>query len=288
MDNLIKKISIGSAQFGQKYGIASKSKPDITEIYKILNYAYSRGIYSIDTAKDYGNSEEIIGNYLVKNPDKKLSICTKTNLKINCLLENYKSSEKSLNLKPEILLAHSSKTYLSDTFQSQIKGLLNYNENLKIGASVYDEKEITKVMCSKTTPNVLQIPISILDTRLLRSGILKKLNESGIEIHARSIFLQGLFFLDNPLLKKKFPDALPYLLKLKEVSKKNNLEISELALLWVANMREIKNVIIGVDNLDQLKYNINSLKKILDSSVVEQVLSIQYDNKKVLNPRYWN
>ena len=59
------------------------------------------------------------------------------------------------------------------------------------------EDEINKVLGSFIKPEVIQIPLNILDTRLYRSGVTRKLHSKNIEIHARSVFLQGLFYLEK-------------------------------------------------------------------------------------------
>ena len=62
--NMMNKICLGSAQFGADYGIANKNgQVEQIEVKKILDYAATVKIDSIDTAIDYGNSEEIIGQY---------------------------------------------------------------------------------------------------------------------------------------------------------------------------------------------------------------------------------
>ena len=49
--------------------------------------------------------------------------------------------------------------------------------------------------------DVVQIPYNILDKRVIYSGWYRKLKKIGIEVHARSIFLQGL--LVNKSIYKK-------------------------------------------------------------------------------------
>ena len=59
------KIVLGTAQFGLKYGINNKTGlVDECSLNSILNYAINSGIQLIDTAYNYGNSEERLGVYL--------------------------------------------------------------------------------------------------------------------------------------------------------------------------------------------------------------------------------
>lgn len=41
-------------------------KPKEEMAFKLLDYAYNNGVTCLDTASVYGNSEEIIGNYIKK------------------------------------------------------------------------------------------------------------------------------------------------------------------------------------------------------------------------------
>src|SRR5262245_15412125 len=64
-EGLIKKIVLGTAQFGMAYGIANaKGQVPEGEVSKILKLAYAKGIKRLDTASAYGQSEEVIGRCL--------------------------------------------------------------------------------------------------------------------------------------------------------------------------------------------------------------------------------
>ena len=63
----------------------------------------------------------------------------------------------------------------------------------KLGVSVYSEKEINNIIKLKNFPNIIQLPLNIIDTNLLNSKILERIKNKNIEIHARSVFFQGLF-----------------------------------------------------------------------------------------------
>ena len=62
MERHIKKIKIGTAQWGLDYGISNEDgKTTKEEIVEILRYAKDRGINSFDTANEYGNAERTVG-----------------------------------------------------------------------------------------------------------------------------------------------------------------------------------------------------------------------------------
>ena len=108
-----------------------------------------------------------------------------------------------------------------------------------------------------------------------------------IKIQARSIFLQGLFFLDEKIIKNKFSSAYIPILKLKELSKKMDISISQLSLLWVLDISEINEVILGVDNLRQLEENYETMKIRIKSEIFEEIKKIKFNDPRVLNPQNW-
>ena len=287
MYSLSSKIAIGTVQFGLDYGIANQNgKVNSKEIRSILNLAYQNNINTIDTAKVYGDSEKSIGNYL-KLTKNTWDIITKISDRDKNLIEQILDSKEKLTVSPNIILAHSAKLFLDPIFQLQLQGIKDKELVHSIGVSLYSEDQINQVLESELKPDVIQIPMNILDARLYRSGVLSKLFDRRIEIHVRSAFLQGLFYLSKAELKDGFKDVIPYLEKLKSISAEIDWTLSELSLLWLVSLKEVNKVIIGVDNVNQLRNHIDTLHKNLDSSVFEEALSIYYENENILNPSLW-
>ena len=111
---------------------------------------------------------------------------------------------------------------------------------------------------------------------------MKELHEKGIEIHVRSTFLQGLFFKDRNVLPEKLQPMKKYLLQLDEFSKKTGLNISEIALNYNLQNPYIDGVLIGVDNVEQLQMNLNSVKE----TPID--IEINVTEHELLNPVNWN
>ena len=287
MYDLSNKIAIGTVQFGLDYGIANQNgKVNANEIRSILNFAHENNINTIDTAKAYGDSEKSIGNYL-KLTKKTWYIITKISNSDKNLIEQILDSKEKLTVLPTIILAHSANLFLDPMFQSKLQETKDKKLVHSIGVSLYSEEEINQVLDSKIKPDVIQLPMNILDTRLYRCGVLSKLFDREIEIHVRSAFLQGLFYLSKAELEDGFEDVIPYLEKLKSISTDIGLTLSELSLLWLVSLKEVSKIIIGVDNVSQLKTHLDTLKKNVDSSVFEEALSIYYENENILNPSLW-
>ena len=282
------KLALGTAQFGSAYGISNISgQIKSNEIFAILDLAWEKGINTLDTAKAYGKSEEIIGYYLKKHSEKKWSIITKLSESRGNISGQIQDSTEHLTIQPSIILAHSADLFLHKDFQRKLVEVKKSQKIIKVGVSLYSEDEIIQVLDSNLKPEVIQLPMNILDTRLYRHGILAQLFERNIEIHVRSVFLQGLFYLEEPDLKASFKDVIPHINKLKTIATRAGLTLGELSLMWIFSLEEISKVIIAVENVKQLKEHLETLNKIVDPSVFKEALSVKYENENFLNPSLW-
>ena len=282
------KIAIGTVQFGLDYGIANQDgQVNADEIVSILDFAHENDINTLDTAKAYGNSEKSIGEYL-KQTENNWHIITKVNDSDQSITAQIQDSKEKLTVSPTVVLAHSPNLFLEPKFQFEIREAKENKLIHRVGVSLYNEKEINQVLGSELKPDVVQLPMNILDTRLYRSGVLSKLFDREIEIHVRSAFLQGLFYLSKIDLEDRFEDVIPSLEKLKSISAAAGLTLPELSLLWLVNLKEVTKVIIGIDNVEQLRMHLETLKKNVKLSVFEDALSIHYENENILNPSLWS
>ena len=286
--NNFSKLAIGTAQFGMDYGISNRlGKVKKKEVFKILKLFYADGNNVLDTARLYGNSEEVIGEYIRMFPENKWSIITKVNSEPLRLKDQIKESYKKLSIRPNTVLSHSVTDYLKPNYYSQLNDLKGIGLTKKIGVSIYENDDLLKVLDYKK-PDVVQLPLNILDTRLFKNGALDKLNNMGVEIHVRSVFLQGLFFLSDSKLKKYFPDAFVVLQKIKELCKLENISISQLSLLWILSLKQIKKVIIGIENVNQYLYHKETASKKINNSIFKKAISHNFNNQNVLNPSLWS
>ena len=218
--------------------------------------------------------------------DQKWLIITKVNGSKDKLYSYLYQSIDRLGTTPSAILAHSVSDYLEHTF---LDGLLKIKDNFeikKVGVSIYTKEHIDRVLEAKV-PDIIQCPLNILDTRLYQNGILEKMKENGLEIHIRSVFLQGMFYLSDEILQHNFSDVLPTIKRLKKIAQKAGITLAELSLLWVCSLKEVDKVIIGVDNVEQLKAHIATLKKQVEPYIYEEALSIIYENESFLNPSLW-
>jgi aryl-alcohol dehydrogenase-like predicted oxidoreductase len=280
---LKKRVVIGSANFTQKYG----AYPTIVhnqDIKKILNLAKNNSIYGIDTAENYLKKEKIylkIDNKFKFSskiiPDKKwvsLEFCQQ---KLESHFKNFRQNNV------ETLLFHDIKILFTKNGQKIFKNLQNLKKKKyfrKIGLSIYDT-DCLNYMINNYDLDVVQCPYNILDKRILETGWFNKLKKIGIEVHARSIFLQGLL-VNNGLYKKKyFKKWERQFSEWFSMLEKNKISPIDYCLSDLLNC-DFDKVIIGINNLDNLKQVIN-FKKIS----INKMLNLKIDDTKLIDPRMW-
>ncbi|MDA9172824.1 aldo/keto reductase [Candidatus Pelagibacter sp.] len=292
------KIGIGTAQLGMKYGIANKSsKITLNNFEKILNYSLKKKIFLIDTANTYGNSEDKIGALFSKNKKfTKFKVITKLNSLRKFdnkniypkILKLITLSIKKMNVKKldgvllhdmNDLKSYKSEKIIQTLYEIKKKGLIS-----KLGISAYDIRDVLKYT-KKFNFDFIQFPLNIFDQRILDKKILKKLKDRKIEIHIRSIFLQGLLLMSKNNLPNKFKSNVN-LKKWYEFLLKNNISALEACTDFIKSKKIYSKAIIGFDNYKQflefLKYFSN--KKKLNLSYKD----FSVKNFKLINPSKWN
>ena len=267
------KISIGSANFGLNYTI-DKIKLKKEEVFKILDLAKNNNINSIDTAQSYGKSENTIGEYIKLNCYKKFEITTKITIKKSKIDKILNDSQKKLSIMPRNVLVHNSEDYLNDKFRADLIELKKRKE-IMIGVSIYDDGEILKVL-KKHTPDIIQLPLNAINNQSHSSGLLRLLKEQKVIIQARSVFFQGLFFKEESIIKRKSIPLYKSLLKLKQIAINNNLTLPELSLIFVNSISEINKIVIGINSANELKDNINIVKKIASKKLINEIMDIDF------------
>ena len=281
------KLALGGVQFGIDYGIANtKGQVQIEEVQSILNYAKKNGVNILDTASGYGDSEEVLGKVGVDN----FQIITKTtSIKqgVNGVVRIFYQSLKNLKQKKAYgLLIHDigeieHKQF--DTLLIELARLKRQGLVKKIGVSVYNNQQIDYVL-DNFSIDLIQLPINILDQRLINDESLVKLKKHNVEIHARSALLQGLLLMSINAIPSWFEPIKDTLKLFHEEAKKQNLTKLQLALGFVQSLTEIDKVVVGVDSLQQLR-------EIIDASSVKvntaELSNIAINNSIFLNPSNW-
>jgi len=284
----LSRLGLGTAQFGMPYGILSEGRAvDYKEVEKILRLARNNNIVSLDTAQDYGSSEYVIGQHVSIDQMWEWQVTTKISSVNSSLREKINESISRLGVVPHAVLAHSADLYQQPKFQNEILRVKEDFQCLKIGVSLYTREEISYVMTAQHVPEVIQVPLNVLDTRLVRDGTIASLSSKGIDIHARSVFLQGLFYMQREERNMKFPAAASALDALTEIAESGGLCLPEFSLLWALSVQGVSNIILGVQSHSQLAAHLMTAKKKIPHQCLKDALSVRFDDDSVLNPSLW-
>lgn len=285
------KLALGTAQFGFNYGVANNSgQIKFTDAKKILQLAKNENIHLIDTAVNYGNSEKIIGDIGIQN----FKVVSKLpEIPLNCkdidlwVEETVRSSLKLLKIqslygllihKPDTILKKSGRKLINALNKIKSIGLVK-----KIGVSVYDPSECDKIMKFENF-DIVQAPLNLLDRRFVKSGCLLKLHHQNVEIHTRSVFLQGLLLMPRNRIPKKFNVWSNIWDKWSLELKKNNLSATSACLSYPLSIPEVDHIIFGVDNLTQFNQVINASKLKIPKIDLSFMIS---NDERLINPKNW-
>lgn len=280
------KIALGTAQFDKDYGINRINRKFTYKQKKnLVSFVKKNNIKTIDTAYAYKNAEKDLGRIGVKN----FEIITKLpKLKKTTSIETQVTSATSTSLEKLKLkslyglLIHNLDDLNSKNRNEYLNTLKKLKKNKivkKIGVSLYNIQDLKKIM-RYWIPDIIQVPYSILDRRLNERSVLKKIKKQKIEVHARSIFLQGLLIKKNN--KKKFKKWSNIFDNWFLWCKKNKVEPFQAAYLYVKKNDNIKKIIIGIDDIKQIQSIIEIKKKIT------KFPNLKCKDKKLLNPFNWS
>ncbi len=156
------------------------------------------------------------------------------------------------------------------------------------GVSVYTGADLDK-MLQYDLFRACQIPINILDQRLIRSGHLTRLAQQDIIVFARSVFLQGLFFKDPASLPENLAAAAPYLARLRVLAGREKISLAQLAISFVRDLTGISSLVIGAESKAQVEENARLCAGPALSAAVRKAAAADFKDlpELVLNPALW-
>ena len=247
---MLEKLGLGTVQFGQAYGVSNRrGQVSAADAAAILGRAAKAGIALLDTAANYGDAEAV----LAKLNTAPFRIVSKTiGLKHGLEAVIARARQSATVLKADTLLVHAASDLQDADGQALWTGLQWLRDEgvfRKIGISVYVADNPAQ-LASRFRPDVMQLPFSLLDQRLLADGTLARLAALNVEVHARSLFLQGLLFLET--LPEKLRHAAPHLTKIRSQLRDAGMTPLAAALGFVLSRPEIAFGLVGVTSVTEL------------------------------------
>lgn len=283
------KLALGTAQFGLNYGIASP-QPQVAfaESKAIINYASGHGMIVLDTAMGYGDSEARLGEIGVsgwKVVSKLPEVPTRGDVK-NWITDAVKSSLNRLKIDSLYgLLLHRPDQLSSDKGSKIYETLQNLKASglvEKVGVSIYQPSELEDVF-SVGEVDLVQSPLSVLDRRLITSGWLKRLADRGVEVHARSVFLQGLLLMSAEQRPRKFDRWSSLWNSYHGWVRASGRSPLDICLSHVSSIPQVQQVVVGVNGLNHIEQIFQAQISCTPDLPPDLVTS----DEELLNPLAW-
>jgi aryl-alcohol dehydrogenase-like predicted oxidoreductase len=281
------RLGLGTVQFGQAYGISNtRGRVSPAEVAGILAAAASAGIRTLDTAAGYGEAEAVLG--ALADAARPFRLVTKTvGLKdgLDRVIARARRSVEVLRRHPvDLLLVHAAGDLAGASGDALWRRLLDLRDEglfRGIGISAYVADD-PLALARRFRPAAMQVPLSLLDQRLAQNGALAAIRTLGVEIHVRSVFLQGLLFLDRP--PPKLAHAAPNLAAMKRRIADAGSTPLAAALAFALGRPEVDVAIVGVTALEELKEILAAAA--LPTPVLDWS-ACALDDEVVLTPSRW-
>ena len=285
------KLALGTVQFGLDYGVANKTgQVSASEITAILDECRSCGLDILDTAIGYGDSETRLGQAGVSD----MRIVTKLPpLPELCAdVEDFVVASVHGALTrlgtPQVygLLLHHAADLVGPNglaLFSALEKIKAQGQTQKIGVSIYSP-EILAPITHSFSIDLVQAPFNVIDQRLLASGWLSKLADMEIEVHTRSAFLQGLLLIPAASRPDYFKPWAGLLGHWEAFLTTHSLTPLEGTLGFLHRRAEIAHILVGVDNVTQLRAILASVK----TQTVPVPAHIASDDLALIDPSIWS
>ena len=253
----------------------------------ILNISKKYQLSTFDTSDNY----EKDFFYVIKNY-KKCRLIIKLSSKKNNQPTSFKvfknqiaKIKKKINIKSiYAILIHNFDLKFEKKYRLHYQYLMNFclQNKLNFGFSIYNLKEFN-VIKKLYKFNVLQIPVSIFNQEFIDPFFIKYVKKNKIEVHARSIFLQGLLVNDLEDIPNKFVKFKKLFISWNHFCETQHITKVQACLNFVDNISFVNKIIIGFKNVNELREIINYSKiKILKKFIVKKI------SKKLINPNKWS
>lgn len=283
------KLALGTAQFGLAYGIANP-QPQISyaEAKNIVDCAYSNGINVLDTAMAYGESEAQLGKigidgWKVISKLPEIPIGENVNAWITSAVRSSLDKLKIESLYG--LLLHRPAQLLGDRgleINAALQSLKYEGLVKKVGVSIYSPYEL-ECLIAIGGVDLVQSPLSVLDRRLITSGWLDRLVDCGVEVHARSVFLQGVLLMSAAQRPRKFDRWSGLWDRYHDWVQETGMSPLEACLAYVSSLPQISQVVVGVNGLNHIQQMLQAQINQTPNCLPE----LETEDEELLNPVEW-
>jgi aryl-alcohol dehydrogenase-like predicted oxidoreductase len=282
------KLVLGTAQFGAAYGATNtRGRLDDAEVRTLLEQAVAAGVTTFDTAADYGDAQLRLG-HLAPSGSRfitKFSMpAADLEVDADAIFERSRRTLGVATLAGVLFhkLADLRDRRLPDALKTlraaRDKGLIE-----RMGVSVYDGEDLRLALDAFSDLDVIQIPASVVDRRLLDDDRVAELHARGVAIHVRSAYLQGLLLADPEHLPPHFASLAPALVALGDLAQEIGVPITAVLLGFLRDHPLVDGVVVGAVRPDELSATLDAWATPIPSVSLGEV----HVPAHILDPRTW-
>lgn len=290
-------LVLGTVQFGLDYGITNaQGRVPRDEVEAILAFAGRSGVRQLDTAALYGDSELVLGElaaaarFEIVTKTVKMSACRSASEAADALERGFDASLARLRTgSVDALLLHDVNDALGphgDAVVKRLDALKADGRVRRVGASVYEGGEIDRLL-ARAQPDVVQLPINAVDRRLDAGGQLERLAARGVEVHARSAFLQGLLLQPPEAIADRFAPLRAAVRTLRARFAAEGLTVMEGLLASVAARPQIHRIVVGATSSREFAEIVCSAENVRMKAPSLDISEAAINDHRLLNPALW-
>ncbi len=292
-------LVLGTANFGLQYGIANNRMLSEREAFTVLEKALDLGVRGVDTAAGYGEAERVIGRFfkragkvfdvVTKLPDMEYAVAGDAETQIEMSIDRLGVE------RIDTLMLHNFRTF--ERYSGVLLPVLEryVSEGLvgRYGLSVYHRHELETAIGRTREAGLplgaAQFPLNLFDRRFLKGAYPEELRASGITLYGRSVFLQGLFFMEEASLGERLREAGPKIERLRGLARMHATSVEALALCFAASSG-VDYLVVGVDNPAQLERNAALLADGMEGFYLrlnDGLDSLEITDEEIILPYRW-
>jgi aryl-alcohol dehydrogenase-like predicted oxidoreductase len=256
------ELGLGTVQWGLSYGVSNSGGvvPSRAEVASILKHAAGAAVTVLDTAPNYGDVEDLLGQIGVFN----FRVVTKVSKLRSDVSPTHADAIRSsiLNSQARLgcgrlagVLLHCADDLLGPHGHEAARALLDAKDLglvERVGFSAYDPSSVRQA-CKVLQPDIVQVPLNVLDQRLVESGCLAELKDSGVEVHVRSVFLQGLLLMETGHFPPHLAHLAPRLQRWESAVDSSGLTRMAAALAFARAVPGVDTVLVGTCTYSQFQ-----------------------------------
>lgn len=285
---MLNKIVLGTANFTSPYGVLNNGTAIGSKtVAQIFAYAHAQGMNMADTAFAYGNLYSLLKDLEFLSDLKfvsKFSLMddhTQIYSQIRNILDAY-----SIPIFYGLLVhdpANLDKIDRKRTVEF-LHGLKSEGIVTKVGISVYELEDVEK-FSSILIPDLIQVPVNPLNQIFINDDFISFVEKNDIEVHARSLFLQGILLAAE--LPKKLSPLTEIWNRFNTIAGYSSSRLNTL-LSWANSQTWIDKWVLGVTSVEDIQNIVAQISAMSNEQPIDIFQEFKHLNNPLIDPRNWS